>query len=91
VGLSRFAAAERALTLGGMKRLDLDDLPPKLAQLLVGLEAGEDLLLVRDGVVAGRLTGAAAPEVAAEGAGEPTPERAAEVFELFRAAIEDEF
>lgn len=73
-----------------MKRLDLDDLPPKLAALLTGLEEGEELLLVQNGGVAGRLTALArpAPEADAE---EVTPERASEVFELFRAAIEDEF
>ena len=71
-----------------MQRLDLDDLPPKLAQLLLGLEPGEEVLLVRNGVVAGRLVAGAGPE-AAENA--PEPDRAAEVFEMFRAAIEDEF
>ncbi len=74
-----------------MKRLDLDDLPPKLAQLLVGLEAGEELLLVRDGAVAGRLAGGGPVAGPAADAAEPTPERAAEVFELFRSSIEDEF
>ncbi len=74
-----------------MKRLDLDDLPPKLAQLLAGLDAGEELLLVRDGVVVGRLTGAAAAIETLAEEGEATPERAAEVFELFRASVEDEF
>lgn len=74
-----------------MKRLDLDDLPPKLAALLLSLEAGEELLLVQNGAVAGRLGGLAAPAAEAEPEGEPTPERAAEVFELFRSAMEDEF
>lgn len=75
-----------------MKRLDLDDLPPKLAALLVGLGDGEELLLVQNGAVAGRLTALAAPApVAADDEDEPTPERAAEVFDLFRASIEDEF
>jgi len=32
-----------------MKRIDLDDLPPRLAQLLSGVEAGEEVVLVRDG------------------------------------------
>lgn len=74
-----------------MKRLDLDDLPPKLAALLVGLEEGEELMLVQNGAVAGRLTALAAPAAAPEAEDEPTPERAAEVFDLFRASIEDEF
>ena len=73
-----------------MKRIDLDDLPPKLAQLLTGLEAGEELLLVQNGGVAGRVVGGGAPkpEIPDE---EPSDENAAEVFEHFRAAIEDDF
>ncbi|MFD1190644.1 MULTISPECIES: hypothetical protein [Phenylobacterium] len=74
-----------------MKRLDLDDLPPKLAALLVGLEEGEELLLVQNGAVAGRITALSPPPAPAEAEDEPTPERAAELFELFRASIEDEF
>ena len=74
-----------------MKRLDLDDLPPKLAQLLAGLEEGEELLLVQNGGVAGRLTGGAPVTAVVADEAEPTPERAAEVFELFRSSIEDEF
>jgi len=73
-----------------MKRLDLDDLPPKLAALLTGLEEGEELLLVQNGGVAGRLTALARPAPSAEPE-EASPERASEVFELFRASIEDEF
>lgn len=76
-----------------MKRLDLDDLPPKLAQLLTGLDEGEELLLVQDGMVAGRLTGGAAAPAAE--ASEPEPptneERAKEIFEQFRSLMEDEF
>ena len=34
-----------------MARLDLDDLPPKLAALLTGLAEGEELLLVQNGLV----------------------------------------
>lgn len=76
-----------------MKRLDLDDLPPKLAALLSGLKAGEEVILVKDGAVVGRLAGGD-PAPAAHGAPEPdvAPEdRAKEIFELFRASIEDEF
>ncbi|WP_304167330.1 hypothetical protein [Phenylobacterium aquaticum] len=73
-----------------MKRLDLDDLPPKLAALLTGLGEGEELLLVQNGGVAGRLT-ALAPPPSVEDPAEQTPEQAAEVFELFRSAMEDEF
>ena len=74
-----------------MKRLDLDDLPPKLAQLLSGLEAGEELLLVQGGAVAGRLTGGGPTAQAPEEADPPTNERASEIFEQFRSMMEDEF
>jgi antitoxin (DNA-binding transcriptional repressor) of toxin-antitoxin stability system len=76
-----------------MKRIDLDDLPPKLAALLAGTEAGEEVLLVQNGAVVGRLTGAAAgPAPATQADPHQTPdERAREIFEQFRASIEDEF
>ena len=74
-----------------MKRLDLDDLPPKLASLLTSVEDGEEVLLVQNGAVAGRLTGGA-PEVVAEPDAPPTcEEQAKEIFEQFRATMEDEF
>lgn len=75
-----------------MKRLDLDDLPPKAAQLLSGVEEGEELLLVQNGLVVARLTGAAAPQAEAE-ADEPVePEmRTREIFEQFRSLMEDDF
>ena len=73
-----------------MKRIDLDDLPPKLAQVLAAVEAGEELLLVQNGAVAGRLVGAVAPQPAPEPE-QPSNERAAEIFEQFRSAMEDEF
>ena len=73
-----------------MKRLDLDDLPPKIAALLEALEPGEELVLVQHGAVVGRLTAEAAAPAAAEP--DVTPEQhAREVFENFRSAIEDEF
>ncbi|HZZ32786.1 MAG TPA: hypothetical protein VFE10_12435 [Phenylobacterium sp.] len=76
-----------------MKRIDLDDLPPRLAALLTAAEPGEEVLLVRNGAVVGRLTGAAAgpaPETQAD-SGQTPDERAKEIFEQFRASIEDEF
>ncbi|MFZ3008337.1 MAG: hypothetical protein WA047_19400 [Phenylobacterium sp.] len=75
-----------------MKRLDLDDLPPKLAQLLTGLAEGEELLLVQDGMVAARLTGGApAPKAADDEPERPPEEQAKEIFEQFRSLMEDEF
>ncbi|MDP1874240.1 hypothetical protein [Phenylobacterium sp.] len=75
-----------------MKRLDLDDLPPRIAQMLTGLAEGEELILVQGGAVAGRLHGATAPEPEAEDEPEPyNNQRAAEIFEQFRSAVEDEF
>ena len=74
-----------------MTRLDLDDLPPKIAALLSNLPEGEELVLVQHGAVVGRLTAAGAPE-ATPAEPEVAPEEdVREVFENFRAAIEDEF
>jgi hypothetical protein len=73
-----------------MARLDLDDLPPKIAALLTGLGEGEELLLVRHGAVVGRLAAQAAPTEPVQPDVEPE-QRVAEVFENFRSAIEDEF
>jgi len=71
-----------------MKRLDLDDVPPKIAALLAGLGEGEELVLVQAGAVVGRLTAAARPATPAEPSGDVAP---GEIFELFRSSIEDEF
>jgi antitoxin (DNA-binding transcriptional repressor) of toxin-antitoxin stability system len=74
-----------------MKRIDLDDLPPKLAALLTSVEEGEEVLLVRNGAVAGRLTGGV-PEPVLDPAEPPTSEaEAKEIFEQFRSIMEDEF
>ena len=76
-----------------MKRIDLDDLPPRLAALLTGAEAGEEVLLVRNGAVVGRLTGGSAePAGAVQAEPElPPEENAREIFEQFRSMMEDEF
>ena len=75
-----------------MKRLDLDDLPPKIAHLLATLEEGEELIRGQRGAVVARLRGGA--EIPQATAQEPEPynnERAAEIFEQFRNAIEEDF
>lgn len=74
-----------------MKRLDLDDLPPKLAALLTGAEAGEEILLVQAGAVVGRLTAGAAEPARSPTPAPPPEEDIKQVFDDFRAAIEDEF
>lgn len=74
-----------------MARLDLDDLPPKIAALLTGLTEGEDLLLVQQGAVVGRLTAAEAPPPEDTASAAPPHQQVREVFENFRSAIEDEF
>lgn len=75
-----------------MKRIDLDDLPPKLAALLTGAEEGEEVLLVQNGAVVGRLTGGAPEPQGAPGEPElPPEENAKEIFEQFRSMMEDEF
>ena len=76
-----------------MARIDLDDLPPKLAALLAGVAEGEEVILVRDGAVVARLTGAAAvaPSPSDPDLEVPPEDRAREIFENFRSAIEDEF
>lgn len=74
-----------------MARLDLDDLPPRIAALLAGLAEGEELLLVQHGAVVARLTAGPAEAAAPEPDAASPEQHAAEVFENFRAAIEDEF
>ena len=73
-----------------MTRLDLDDLPPKIAAVLSGLSGGEELVLVQHGAVVGRLTVAVAPVVEVE-PDLPPEQSLREVAEDFRAAIEDGF
>lgn len=75
-----------------MKRIDLDDLPPKLAALLTAAAEGEEILLVQNGGVVGRLTGGAPVAQTAEPEPDvPPEERAKEIFEQFRSMIDDEF
>ena len=76
-----------------MKRIDLDDLPPKLAALLTSAEAGEEVLLVQNGAVVGRLTGGApeASDAPSTDLDQPPEETAKEIFEQFRSMMEDDF
>ncbi|HYD45092.1 MAG TPA: hypothetical protein VEA79_07505 [Phenylobacterium sp.] len=74
-----------------MQRLDLDDLPPRIAQLLTSVAEGEELLLVQGGAVAGRLTGGA-PVALPEPEDEPDPQiTPGEIMEQFRSMMEDDF
>ena len=75
-----------------MKQIDLDDLPPKVAQTLSALRDGEELVLVRHGAVVGRLAVQAAPTLADESSSDlPAEERMKEVLDQFNAMIHDEF
>ena len=74
-----------------MARLDLDDLPPRIAALLSGLAAGEELLLVQHGAVVGRLAAARRAETVEPDPDIPPEQQMRETFENFRAAIEDEY
>jgi antitoxin (DNA-binding transcriptional repressor) of toxin-antitoxin stability system len=73
-----------------MAKLDLDDLPPKIAAQLTGLAEGEELVLTQHGAVVARLTTGAVTPPTNVSLVEPD-QNAREVFENFRAAIEDEF
>ena len=77
-----------------MKQIDLDDLPPRVAQTLGQLADGEELLLVQGGAVVSRLVvaGAAPPPAPDELLSElPPEEQVKEVLEQFSAMINDEF
>ena len=75
-----------------MARLDLDDLPPRVAALLTDLPAGEEILLVQHGAVVGRLIAPDAPEPEEAEEDEVAPDqKLREVFENFRSSVEDEF
>ena len=77
-----------------MKQIDIDDLPPKVAQLLAALTEGEELLLVQNGVVVGRLAAAdntMTPPHDDVIQGVPTEEHMSEVMSHFNALIHDEF
>lgn len=74
-----------------MKQIDLDDLPPRIAQSLATLREDEELVLVQGGCVVARLH-VAAPAAPADPTAEPPEEdRMQEVMEQFNAMIHDEF
>ena len=76
-----------------MKQIDLDDLPPRIAQTLASLAEGEELVLAQGGVVVARLTVAGAVPIApGEAVTDLPPEDAMkEVMEHFSSMIQDEF
>ena len=77
-----------------MKQIDLDDLPPRIAQTLASLAEGEELVLVQGGAVAGRLVVAqpTPPPAPGELLSDLAPEdQVKEVLEQFSAMINDEF
>jgi len=76
-----------------MKQIDLDDLPPRIAQTLASLAEGEELVLVQGGAVVARLAvaDAAAPRAAEPLTDLPPEEQMKEVLEQFSAMINDEF
>jgi antitoxin (DNA-binding transcriptional repressor) of toxin-antitoxin stability system len=71
-----------------MARIDLDDLPPRIAKALSGLADGEEVVLVQGGAVVGRLTAAVTPAADAKA---PTDIEMQEVMEHFQSIIDDEF
>jgi len=77
-----------------MKQIDLDDLPPRIAQTLASLTDGEELVLAQGGAVVARLVVAdpAAPRAPREVLGDLDPEeQVKEVLDHFSAMINDEF
>ncbi|MEO8114435.1 MAG: hypothetical protein ABI655_08645 [Phenylobacterium sp.] len=75
-----------------MKRIDLDDLPPKIAAILAGVEPGEAVLLVKDGLVFTRLTGGVPePQPGVPEPEQAPEERVKEIFEQLRSIVEDDF
>ncbi len=77
-----------------MKQIDLDDLPPKVAQTLAALAEGEELVITQNGAVVARLTTAepAPPPQPDELLSDLAPEeQVKEVLEQFSAMINDEF
>lgn len=76
-----------------MPQIDLDDLPPRIAQLLSALREQDELILVQNGGVVARLTLAEhTPPKPSETLDDLTDgERMGEVMSQFQAMIHDEF
>ena len=77
-----------------MKQIDLDDLPPRIAQTLAALAEGEELVLARGGAVVARLVVAepAPPPAPDEPLADLSPEQqVSEVLGHFNSMINDEF
>ena len=72
-----------------MKQIDLDDLPPRIAQILASLGPDDEVVIVQGGGLIARLRVAEAPAPAA--IDPPSDEGLAEVMEQFNALIHDEF
>lgn len=77
-----------------MKQIDLDDLPPRIAQTLAALAEGEELVLAQGGAVVARLVVAepAPPPAPDEPLADLSPEQqVSEVLGHFNSMINDEF
>jgi len=76
-----------------MPQIDLDDLPPRIAQTLSSLKEGDELVLVQGGALVARLTLAeqASPAPSETLDDLPAEERMEEVMSQFNAMIHDEF
>jgi hypothetical protein len=75
-------------------RLDLDDLPPRIARLLADLKAGDELLLVQGAGVVSRLAIAVAeapPPATPDDEDIDAEAHVEEVLGHFKMMIEDEF
>ena len=77
-----------------MKQIDLDDLPPRIAQTLASLAEGEELVLAQGGAVVARLVVAdpAPPPAPDDLLADLSPEQqVSEVLGHFNSMINDEF
>jgi antitoxin (DNA-binding transcriptional repressor) of toxin-antitoxin stability system len=74
-----------------MKQIDLDDLPPRVSQVLSRLTPGETLTVVHNGAVIAQLTVAEASSRTEPLADLPAEERIAEIMDHFKTIIDDEF